>query len=111
MNTEQINKHFFYLLGFLLELLDGTLVDTTAFVDKMSSGGGLARVDVTDHDDVDMNLFLTHLADFRIEGDLWLVKNSDELKEKIIQFKVGQVVYYTVLHYHGHGAQEYDMKG
>jgi hypothetical protein len=29
-------------------LLDCSLVNTTAFVDKMSSGGGLARIDVAD---------------------------------------------------------------
>lgn len=28
--------------GFLLELLNGTLVDTTALVDQVTSGGGLA---------------------------------------------------------------------
>ena len=32
----------------LLELLDGTLVDTTALVDKVTSGRRLARVDVAD---------------------------------------------------------------
>ena len=32
--------------GFLLELLDGTLVDTSALVDQVTGGGGLARVDV-----------------------------------------------------------------
>ena len=67
------------LLGLLLELLDGPLVDTSALVDQMTSGGGLAGVDVSNDNDVDVSLFLTHLADFRIEGDLWLV-NSDELK-------------------------------
>ena len=36
------------LSGFLLELLDGTLVDTTALVDEMAGGGRLARVDVSD---------------------------------------------------------------
>jgi len=46
--------------GFLLELLDGSLVDTTALVDQVTSGGGLAGVDVADNDDVDMRLFLTH---------------------------------------------------
>lgn len=30
--------------SFLLELLDGTLVDTSALVDQVTSGGGLARV-------------------------------------------------------------------
>jgi len=28
--------------GFLLEFLDGTLIDTSTFVDQMSSGGGLS---------------------------------------------------------------------
>merc|ERR1712117_797029 len=34
-----------HLLSFLLELLDGTLVDTSALVDQVTGGGGLARVD------------------------------------------------------------------
>ena len=37
------------LSGFLLEFLDGTLVDTTALVDQVTSGGGLAGIDVTDN--------------------------------------------------------------
>ena len=49
-----------HLLGFLLELLDGTLVDTTALVDQVSGGGGLARVDVADDDNVNMDLLLAH---------------------------------------------------
>jgi hypothetical protein len=36
------------LSSFLLELLDGTLIDTTALVDQVTSGGRLARVDVSD---------------------------------------------------------------
>ena len=36
------------LSGFLLELFNGTLVDTTAFVDQMSSGGGFSGIDVPD---------------------------------------------------------------
>jgi hypothetical protein len=35
------------LSSFLLELLDGSLIDTTAFVDEMAGRGGLARVDVS----------------------------------------------------------------
>jgi hypothetical protein len=31
-------------------LLDGSLVDTTAFVDEMSSSSGLAGIDVADND-------------------------------------------------------------
>jgi len=46
--------------GFLLELLDRTLVDTTALVDQVAGGGRLARVDVSDDDDIDMSLLLTH---------------------------------------------------
>merc|ERR1740131_611470 len=42
------------LLGLLLELLDGPLVNATALVDQMTSGGRLARVDVADDDNVDM---------------------------------------------------------
>jgi hypothetical protein len=36
------------LSSFLLELLDGTLIDTTALVDQVTGGGRLARVDVSD---------------------------------------------------------------
>ena len=36
------------LSSLLLELLDGTLVDTTALVDKVTGGRRLAGVDVTD---------------------------------------------------------------
>jgi len=49
-----------HLLGFFLKLLDSTLVDTTAFVDQMTSSGRFARVYVTDDDDVDVSLFLAH---------------------------------------------------
>lgn len=44
----------------LLELLDGTRVDTTALVDQVTGGGRLAGIDVADNDDVDVGLvFLT----------------------------------------------------
>jgi hypothetical protein len=65
-------------LAYLLELLNSTLVNTTALVDQVClsckfimvskvgseegltpSRGRLARVDVADNDDVDMSLFLT----------------------------------------------------
>merc|ERR1712029_498512 len=49
-----------HLLSFLLELLDGTLVDTTALVDQVTGGGGLAGVDVSNDDNVDVSLLLTH---------------------------------------------------
>lgn len=35
--------------SFLLELFNGTLVDTTALVDQVPSGGRLAGIDVTDN--------------------------------------------------------------
>ena len=35
--------------SFLLELFDGTLVDTTALVDQVTSGGRLAGIDVADN--------------------------------------------------------------
>lgn len=47
-------------MGLLLELFDGTFVDTTTFVDQVTGGGRLARVYVTDDDDVDVSLFLAH---------------------------------------------------
>lgn len=49
-----------HLLGLLLELLNRSLVDTAALVDQVTGGGRLARVDVPDDDDVNMNLFLAH---------------------------------------------------
>merc|ERR1712087_729446 len=43
------------LLGLLLELLDGPLVDTSAPVDQVTSGGRLTGVDVSDDDNVPMS--------------------------------------------------------
>ena len=37
------------LSSLLFELLDGTLVDTTALVDQVTSGGRLAGIDVADN--------------------------------------------------------------
>ena len=51
-----------HLLGLLLELLDGPLVNTTALVDQVTCGGRLAGVDVADDHDVDVNLLLNHLV-------------------------------------------------
>jgi hypothetical protein len=48
--------------GFLLELLDGTLVNTTALVDQVAGGGGLSGVNVADNDHVDVHLLLTHVG-------------------------------------------------
>ena len=45
------------LFGFLLELLDGSLIYTTTFVDKMSSCCRLAGVDMPNNNNVKMGLF------------------------------------------------------
>ena len=42
---------FAHLSGFLFELLNGPLVDTTALVDQVTSCGGFTGVDVTDDDE------------------------------------------------------------
>ena len=51
---------FTHFLGFLFELFDGSLVDTTALVDQVTSGGGFTRIDVADNDNVNMSFFLSH---------------------------------------------------
>lgn len=60
-----------YLGGFFLKLLDGSFVNSSAFVDQMTSGGGLAGVDVANDHDVDVDLFLSHFrsASFCDESD------------------------------------------
>lgn len=42
-------RAFAHLCRFLFELLNGTLVDSTALLDQMSSRSGFSRVDVTDN--------------------------------------------------------------
>lgn len=51
-----------HLSRFLLKLLDGSLVDAPTFVDEVAGGGGLARIDVADDDDVDVGLLLSHFG-------------------------------------------------
>ncbi|KRX39039.1 hypothetical protein T06_4045, partial [Trichinella sp. T6] len=51
-----------HLRGFLLELLDGSLVDSSALVDEVTGGGGLAGVNMADDHDVDVDLFLCHFV-------------------------------------------------
>jgi hypothetical protein len=46
-------------MAYLLELLNGTLVNTTALVDQVTGSGRLAGIDVADNDDVNVGLFLT----------------------------------------------------
>jgi hypothetical protein len=49
-----------YLMGLLLELLNCSPINTTTFVNKVSSGSGFSRVYVSNDNDVDMNLLLSH---------------------------------------------------
>ena len=53
-NPSVLEGTFTELGSLLLELLDGTLVDTTALVDKVTGGGRLTGVDVSDDDDVNL---------------------------------------------------------
>jgi len=77
-----------HLGGFLLELLDGSLVDSSAFVDQVTGGGGLAGVDMADDHDVDVDLFPCHccpvLKAFH-EKIIGKIKNA----KRSIRFSVG----------------------
>jgi hypothetical protein len=58
--------------SFLLELLDGTLVNTTALVDQVAGGSGLAGVDVSNDDNVDVSLIvLTHFGGWMLSQRDW----------------------------------------
>jgi hypothetical protein len=46
---------------FLFELGNGSFINTTAFVDQMSSGGGFTGVDVTDDDEVKSIFLFSHV--------------------------------------------------
>jgi hypothetical protein len=48
--------------SFLLELFDGTLIDTTTLVNQVTGSGRLTRIDVTNNDNVNVSLFLTHIS-------------------------------------------------
>jgi len=65
-NPSVLERALAHLSGLLLETLDHTGVDTTASVDKVASSGGLARIYVTDNNQVNMRLLLAHL----VSGDL-----------------------------------------
>jgi len=50
-NPSVLEGGFTHLFSFFLELGNGSLINTTALVDKMTSGSGFSRVDVTDDDE------------------------------------------------------------
>jgi len=70
------------LLGFLLELLNGSFVDSTALVDQVTGSGRLSRVDVADDDNVNMCLFLSHF-EVRFETRLRLNTSLVEVNQAI----------------------------
>ena len=49
-------------VGFLFELFNGSLVDTTALVDQVTGGGRLTSIDVTNDNNVNVSLILTHFC-------------------------------------------------
>ncbi|GIX62687.1 translation elongation factor 1-alpha [Babesia caballi] len=63
--------------GFLLELLNGTLVNTTELVDQVTSGSGLATVDVADNDQVDVGLLLRHFREGLTTANLRTVRRAN----------------------------------
>lgn len=60
LRTKMLKSPNTHLSSFLLKLLNGSLVDSTAFVDQMAGGGGLSGVDVANNHDVNVDLFLSH---------------------------------------------------
>jgi len=61
-NPSVFERTFSHFGGFFLEFFDGSLVDTTTFVDQMTGGGGFTGIDVTDDNDVDMSFCFSHFS-------------------------------------------------
>lgn len=59
-----------HLSCLLLKLLDGALVDSSALVDEVAGGGGLARVHVADDHNIDVDLLLPHVGSSQRAGAL-----------------------------------------
>ena len=57
-----LERPLVHLSCLLLELLNDTLVNTSQLVNQVTSGGGLAGVDMSNNHNVQMSLFLTHLV-------------------------------------------------
>ena len=75
-------KNNTYFSCFLFEFFDGTFVDTTTFVDQMTSWCWFTRVDVTNDDNVNMNFFFSHCI-----GSLSDVSKTDGQKCDLKQMK------------------------
>jgi len=61
-NPGVLKGGFTHFTGFLLELFDGTLVDTPALVDQVTGGGGFTGIDVPDNNQVTVKLCFTHVS-------------------------------------------------
>jgi len=59
-NPSVLERGLAHLGSLLLELLDSSLIDTSALVDQVTSGGGFSGINVTDNNQRDMDLFLGH---------------------------------------------------
>jgi len=57
-----LERALVHLSSLLLKALDHSLVDTPQLVDEMTSGSGLAGVDMSNDHDIDMRLLLSHFA-------------------------------------------------
>lgn len=57
-----------HLSCFLLKFLNGSLVDSSAFVDQVAGGGGFTGVDMANNHDVDVGLFFTHSGDLLLRN-------------------------------------------
>lgn len=66
----------------LLELLNGTSVNTTALVDQVTGGGGLAGVDVSDDDDVDVSALVLTVRESRAVSTMKTVVGENETDGK-----------------------------
>ena len=55
---------FSHFVSLLFEFLDGSFINTSEFIDQMSCGGWLTRVDVTNNNEIDMGLFFSLFSDW-----------------------------------------------
>jgi len=54
--------YFAHLGGFLLELLDGALINTTALVDQVTGSGRFTGIDMANDNNVNVSFFFSHIV-------------------------------------------------